>query len=66
MADRGSNQKRRTGKRSSTTASQKRRSRRPLGLGEMSQKQFPFVAIVNGETMLVDRAGSRIIFTPFL
>src|SRR5512139_2009452 len=60
------NPKRRTGKRSPTTASQKRRTRRPLGLGEMSQKQFPFIAIVNGETMIVDRVGDRITFVPFI
>jgi hypothetical protein len=44
----------------------KRRSQRPLGLGEMSQRDFPFIAILNGETMIVDRAGQKIIFTPWI
>ncbi len=44
----------------------KRRTHRPLGLGEMAQKDFPFVAIVNGEAMVVDRAGQRVTFTPWI
>lgn len=44
----------------------KRRNHRPLGLGEMAQKDFPFVAIVNGEAMVVDRDGPRVTFTPWV
>jgi hypothetical protein len=45
---------------------QKRRRTRPLGLGQMAQKQFPFVAVLNGETVVVDRIDSRITFTPWI
>lgn len=48
------------------TPVQKRRRTRPLGLGQMAQKEFPFIAVLNGETVIVDRIGSRITFTSWI
>lgn len=47
-----------------------RKRKRPLGLGHMAPEDFPFVAVVNGKTMFVDRemvlGRKRITFTEWI